>query len=135
MSYTEQDVLQYVEENDVKFIRLFFCDIFGVPKNVAVMAEALPRVFAQGAGFDVSAVDGFMNVAEGDLLLIPDPSTLSILPWRPAPPGGAAVLRHPPQRRLPFFGMRAHPSARSESTGQRSRALLPVRDRMRVLFV
>lgn len=84
MSYTEQDVLQYVEENDVKFIRLFFCDIFGVPKNVAVMAEALPRVFAQGAGFDVSAVDGFMNVAEGDLLLIPDPSTLSILPWRPS---------------------------------------------------
>lgn len=48
MGFTEQDVLQYVEENDVKFIRLFFCDIFGVPKNVAVMAEALPRVFAQG---------------------------------------------------------------------------------------
>ena len=126
MSYTEQDVLQYVEENDVKFIRLFFCDIFGVPKNVAVMAEALPRVFAQGAGFDVSAVDGFMNVAEGDLLLILASQHR---------PGGAAVLRHPPQRRLPFFGMRAHPSARGESTGQRSRALLPVRDRMRVLFV
>lgn len=84
MGFTEQDVLQYVEENDVKFIRLFFCDIFGVPKNVAVMAEALPRVFAQGAGFDVSAVDGFMNVAEGDLLLLPDPGTLSILPWRPS---------------------------------------------------
>ena len=75
MGFTEQDVLQYVEENDVKFIRLFFCDIFGVPKNVAVMAEALPRVFAQGAGFDVSAVDGFMNVAEGDLLLLPDRSS------------------------------------------------------------
>lgn len=84
MGFTEQDVLQYVEENDVKFIRLFFCDIFGVPKNVAVMAEVLPRVFAQGAGFDVSAVDGFMNVAEGDLLLLPDPGTLSILPWRPS---------------------------------------------------
>ena len=71
MGFTEQDVLQYVEENDVKFIRLFFCDIFGVPKNVAVMAEALPRVFAQGAGFDVSAVDGFMNAVSYTHLTLP----------------------------------------------------------------
>ncbi len=85
MGFTEQDVLQYVEENDVKFIRLFFCDIFGVPKNVAVMAEALPRGVRTGGG--LRCVGGgrvYERGGRGSPPPPPDPGTLSILPWRPS---------------------------------------------------
>ncbi len=83
MDYTMQEVLQFVEENDVKFIRLAFCDIFGTQKNVSIMPEELPRAFETGVSFDASAIRGFMDVNESDLFLHPDPSTLSVLPWRP----------------------------------------------------
>lgn len=83
MDYTINEVLTFIEENDVKFIKLAFCDIFGTQKNISIMAEELPRAFQQGISFDASAVKGFMNVEESDLYLYPDPSTLCILPWRP----------------------------------------------------
>ena len=83
MDYTVQEILQFVEENDVKFVRLAFCDMFGSLKNIAIMAGELPRAFADGISFDASAVEGFMNVEESDLFLFPDPSTMAILPWRP----------------------------------------------------
>lgn len=83
MNYTVAEVLQFVEENDVKFIRLQFCDMFGAVKNIAIMADELPRAFERGVSFDASAVKGFMNMEESDLFLHPDPSTLAVLPWRP----------------------------------------------------
>jgi len=83
LQYTKQEVLEFVAENDVKFIRLSFCDLFGTLKNIAIMASQLERAFAQGISFDGSAVKGFMNVSESDLLLFPIPETLAILPWRP----------------------------------------------------
>lgn len=83
MDYTVAEVLQFVEENDVKFIRLQFCDMFGAVKNIAIMADELPRAFEMGVSFDASAVKGFMNMEESDLYLHPDPSTLAVLPWRP----------------------------------------------------
>lgn len=83
MNYTANEVLQFVQENDVKFIRLAFCDIFGTLKNIAIMAGELPRAMESGISFDASAVKGFMNASESDLLLFPDPSTLAVLPWRP----------------------------------------------------
>lgn len=84
MNYTISEVLQFVEENDVKFIRLAFCDIFGVQKNISIMPSELPRAFDTGISFDASSIDGFMNIDESDLFLVPDPSTLSILPLRPS---------------------------------------------------
>jgi len=83
LNYTTNEVLQYVEENDVKFIRLAFCDIFGIQKNISIMSSELPRAFENGISFNASAVKGFMNVEESNLLLHPDPSTLAVLPWRP----------------------------------------------------
>lgn len=107
--YTIQEVLQFVEENDVKFIRLAFCDLFGTLKNIAIMKEELPRAFTSGISFDASAIKGFMNVTESDLFLFPDPGTLSILPWRPQQ--GRVVrmfcdIRHPDGR--PFAGDGRH---------------------------
>ena len=82
--YTFREVMQYVSENDVKFIRLAFCDIFGTQKNISIMPRELSRAFEEGISFDASSIRGFMNIDQSDLLLFPDPSTLSILPWRPS---------------------------------------------------
>ncbi|WP_370781956.1 glutamine synthetase family protein [Eubacterium ventriosum] len=84
MTYTVSEVLQFIQENDVKFIRLAFCDILGKQKNISIMPNELPRAFTNGISFDASAIQGFMNIEESDLFLFPDPSTLSILPWRPS---------------------------------------------------
>ena len=83
MEYSKEEVLEYVQEEDVKFIRLTFCDVFGRQKNIAIMAEELPRAFAQGISFDASAIAGFGDVTRSDLLLHPEPETLTPFPWRP----------------------------------------------------
>lgn len=84
MDTTMSEVVQFIEENDVKFIRLAFCDIFGNQKNIAIQPCELVRAFENGIHFNASALRGFLNVDASDLLLFPDPSTLSVLPWRPA---------------------------------------------------
>ena len=84
MSYSSRrDILDFVEENDVKFVRFAFCDIFGTQKNIAVLASQLPQALEEGVSFDGSAIPGFMHVEESDLVLRPDPTTITILPWRP----------------------------------------------------
>ena len=83
MKYSKEEVLQYVREEDVKFIRLAFCDVFGKQKNISIMPEELPRAFEYGIAFDASAIAGFGDESRCDLLLHPDPETLMLLPWRP----------------------------------------------------
>jgi len=78
-----QEVMDFLEENDVKFVRLAFPDLFGKLKNIAIQPEMLSEAFEQGIPFDAAAVDGFRADEKGELLLRPDPDTLSILPWRP----------------------------------------------------
>lgn len=84
MLYTQEDVFSYVEQEDVKFIRLVFCDAAGRQKNIAIMPQELKRAFSQGISFDGSAVGGFSGVEESDLFLFPIPETLTDLPWRPS---------------------------------------------------
>lgn len=83
MKYSKEEVLQFVEEEDVKFIRLAFCDVFGKQKNIAIMPSELPRAFGYGIAFDASAITGFGDETHSDLLLHPIPDTLMLLPWRP----------------------------------------------------
>ncbi|WP_195986381.1 glutamine synthetase family protein [Clostridium sp. D53t1_180928_C8] len=83
MTYAVKEVLEFIEENDVKFIRLAFCDLLGTQKNISIMPNELERAFKEGVSFDASAIKGFADVSKSDLLLFPDPSTLSVLPWRP----------------------------------------------------
>lgn len=83
MKYSQAEVLQYAAEEDVKFVRLAFCDIFGRQKNVSIAVGELSRAFDCGIAFDASAIDGFGEGVRSDLFLHPDPSTLSVLPWRP----------------------------------------------------
>lgn len=81
--YSYEEVMTFAEEEDVKFIRLAFCDITGRQKNISIMPSELKRAFSDGISFDASAVTGFGDVVKSDLFLHPDPSTLSVLPWRP----------------------------------------------------
>ena len=83
MNYSAQEVIQYVNEEDVKFIRLTFCDVYGRQKNISIMPIELPRAFEYGIAFDASSIDGFGDEMHSDLFLRPDPETLSVLPWRP----------------------------------------------------
>ncbi len=83
MGYTVEETLQYVMEEDVKFIRLAFVDVFGRQKNISIMPGELPRAFSRGIAIDASAIAGFGGAVHSDLMLHPDPSTLSVLPWRP----------------------------------------------------
>lgn len=84
MEYKKSEVLQYTRENDVKFIRLAFCDIFGTQKNISIMPEKLEEAFENGIPFDGGSVFGKYDEGVGDLLLVPDATTLSVLPWRPS---------------------------------------------------
>ena len=83
MKYTPEEVMQFVQEEDVKFIRLAFCNIYGKQHNVAIMPSELKRAFEFGIAIDASAIDGFGGEVRSDLLLHPDASTLIQLPWRP----------------------------------------------------
>ena len=83
MLYSREEVIQYVSEEDVKFIRLAFCDVFGRQKNISIMPDELPRAFEYGIAFDASSVTGFGDESRSDLFLHPVPETLTVLPWRP----------------------------------------------------
>ena len=80
--YTCDDVKHFVEDEDVRFIRLTFFDIYGTQKNISILPDQLDRAFAAGIAIDAFAVAGFDNSVHGDLYLRPDPGTFTILPWR-----------------------------------------------------
>lgn len=83
MIYSKDEILQYIMEDDVKFIRLAFCDVFGKQKNISVMPEELPRAFRHGIPFDASSIQGYGDEMHSDLCLVPNADTLTLLPWRP----------------------------------------------------
>lgn len=79
---TQKEVMEYVEEENVKFIRLAFFDVKGHQKNISIQPSELLRAFSTGISFDASSIEGFNDEAHSDLFLVPEPRTLSILPWR-----------------------------------------------------
>lgn len=83
MKYSPEEVIQFVQEEDVKFIRLAFCDVYGKQKNITIIPSQLQRAFTYGVAFDASAIAGFGGEVRSDLFLHPDPATLISLPWRP----------------------------------------------------
>ncbi|MBM3939727.1 MAG: glutamine synthetase [SAR202 cluster bacterium] len=76
-------VLRSAKENDVKFIRLWFTDILGNLKGFAITVAELEGALSQGMAFDGSSIEGFARMDESDMVAMPDPTTFSILPWRP----------------------------------------------------
>ena len=80
---TPQDVAAICDERDVRFIRLWFTDILGQLKSFSINRQELEDAFEGGMGFDGSSITGFNPIEESDMIAMPDPSTFSILPWRP----------------------------------------------------
>jgi glutamine synthetase len=92
MAVKDRDyVLKAVQDQKVKFIRLWFTDVLGFLKSFAITAEELETALDEGMGFDGSSIEGFARIEESDMIAMPDPSTFQILPWRPT--DGAAVAR------------------------------------------
>ena len=77
------DIIDFVQENDVKFIRLAFCDLYGNQKNISIMPQELRHALTEGVNFDSFLILGYDADGAEDLFLKPDPDTLHILPWRP----------------------------------------------------
>ena len=92
MGKQEDFVLRALEERDVRFVRLWFTDVLGFLKSVAVAPAELEGAFSEGIGFDGSAIEGFARVHEADMLAKPDPSTFQILPWRGEGPATARMF-------------------------------------------
>jgi glutamine synthetase len=85
-------VLRTLEERDIRFVRLWFTDVLGFLKSVAVAPAELEAAFEEGIGFDGSAIEGFARVHESDMVAKPDPATFQILPWRAEAPGTARMF-------------------------------------------
>ncbi len=92
MDRQEEFVLRTIEERDVRFVRLWFTDVLGYLKSVAIAPAELEGAFAEGIGFDGSAIEGFARVHESDMLAKPDPATFQLLPWRGEQPGTARMF-------------------------------------------
>lgn len=75
-------ILERIEADKVKFVRLQFSDIQGMPKNVAIPAWQAEKALTDGISFDGSSIEGFARIEESDMVLKPDISTYSLLPWR-----------------------------------------------------
>ncbi len=88
----KDDVLKAVEENNVKFIRLWFTDVLGSLKSFAITVEELEGALEDGMGFDGSSIEGYARIYESDMVAMPDPNTFTILPWRPQEGGKVARM-------------------------------------------
>lgn len=82
-NYQREDILRIIKEQDIKFIRLQFTDIFGVLKNVAITSEQVEKALDNKCMFDGSSIEGFVRIEESDMYLRPDPNTFVVFPWRP----------------------------------------------------
>ena len=80
---TAQEALAFCEANDVRFVRLWFTDLLGQLKSFSINATELEDAFEGGMGFDGSSISGFNPIEESDMIAMPDPETIQLVPWRP----------------------------------------------------
>ncbi|MFW6134131.1 MAG: glutamine synthetase family protein [Elusimicrobiota bacterium] len=82
-NFTKEDVVKMVKEKNVRFIKLWFVDILGQLKSFTIVSGELENALEEGMGFDGSSIEGFARIFESDLVAMPDPTTFTLLPWRP----------------------------------------------------
>jgi glutamine synthetase len=96
-------VLRTATERDVRYVRIWFVDVLGLLKSVAIPVSELESALEDGVGVDGSALEGSARLAERDVIAHPDPATFQVLPWRPG--GGVARMfaevRFPDDRPFP----------------------------------
>ena len=96
MRYSEADIQEFINDNDVKFIKFSFCDVFGSQKIISVLPSVLPRAFAQGIAVDASSIEGFYKPGDSGLFLFPDTDAISLLP-------ATATVRRSSSDAFPFI--------------------------------
>ena len=79
---TKKDVLALVKKHDIKFIKLWFADVLGFQKGIAITKRELEKAMSEGMGFDGSSIEGFARIEESDMVVMPDASTFQLIPWR-----------------------------------------------------
>jgi glutamine synthetase len=89
---TKEEVMKFVYDNNVRFIKLWFTDILGFAKSFSISVDELEDAFSEGMGFDGSSIQGFARIDESDMIAIPDPGTFVVLPWRPKENGVARMF-------------------------------------------
>ncbi len=117
MPRTNDEVKAFVEDQGIRFIRLWFTDILGRLKSFSINAAELDDAFEGGMGFDGSSVTGFNPIEESDMIAVPDASTFNLLPWREGAEGGGvarmfADIQTP--ERAPYEGDPRHVLRRAE---------------------
>lgn len=88
----KRDIRKAAHDRNVRFVRLVFADIFGVSKNVSIPVDQLDAALQGRITFDGGSIDGFVRGEELDMVLLPDPSTFAVYPWKAAPDGSEARL-------------------------------------------
>lgn len=79
---TKDEVFEAIDKYNVRFVRIWFTDILGIPKSFAINTNELEGAFTEGMGFDGSSIEGFARIHESDMVAKPDPSTFQLIPWR-----------------------------------------------------
>ncbi|MBU4312328.1 MAG: glutamine synthetase family protein [Candidatus Omnitrophica bacterium] len=79
---TKKDVLKLVKQHNIKFIKLWFTDVLGFQKGIAMTRRELEKAMEDGMGFDGSSIEGFARIEESDMVAMPDPTTFQLIPWR-----------------------------------------------------
>jgi glutamine synthetase len=92
ISKQEEFVMRTLEERGIRFVRLWFTDVLGFLKSVAIAPAELENAFQEGIGFDGSSIEGFARITESDMLAKPDAASFTVLPWRTANPGAAKMF-------------------------------------------
>jgi glutamine synthetase len=89
---TKEEIMKFVYDNNMRFIKLWFTDILGIAKSFSISVDELETAFSEGMGFDGSSIQGFARIDESDMIAMPDPSTFVVLPWRPKESGVARMF-------------------------------------------
>ena len=89
---TKKDVLKLARQHNIKFIKLWFTDVLGFQKGISITRRELEKALNEGMGFDGSSIEGFARIEESDMVAMPDPSTFSLIPWRPKKDGLSARM-------------------------------------------
>ncbi|MDQ1708750.1 MAG: glutamine synthetase, partial [Frankiaceae bacterium] len=77
------EVLKYIKDEGVEFVDIRFCDLPGIMQHFTMPAENFgPEIFTDGRMFDGSSIRGFQEIHESDMLLLPDPTTAYVDPFR-----------------------------------------------------
>ena len=88
----KKELIKLAEEQNVRFVRLQFTDIMGMPKNVSITVDQLEKALDGDLMFDGSSIEGFARIEESDMYLMPDPNTFTIYPWKTTRDGKTARL-------------------------------------------